>query len=666
VDTLSGRQIPIAHPEGVDTSVILLAGTPITAGTPMDERRQYLEELRQIHQRRLQALQKQEAALGVRTPAEITTEITDILATVAGLDKQLGSITSLILPPPVADFIGREREIDQLVQMVNHAVEKGAVAVISGVRGMGGIGKTELALSAAQRLAQNFPDGQVLIELRGGSQTPLPSELALQTVIRTLEPLTHLSDDLVELKIVYQQILTGKHVLILADDARDASQVRPLLPPAGCALLITSRQRFTLPGMTALDLETLSPEEAEQLLRDICPRIGNHASQLAQLCGYLPLALRVSAGVLANDDARSVERYIQQITDHRQRLKGLRDPDDPVLDVEATLKLSYYSLDTAAQDALVQLAGISATFDLSEALAVVKPKGNLTVEELLGALRRRCLIDWNDTTRQYGLHDLVRAFAATHGTFIQEVDPRPSEVQSRPSEDFEFDLQQQRKLLDTHRRTLAHLLKQKAQFGAYTPAHIENGIYEARENIRQIKAQLEQRGIRVEDNSSEDLATSNSETPQTLTQQAFRWRSILKACWNLFIRVFTVQRPLVAKKSAKDERQVISLDDDSLEMQKRFLKVRREALGMYLMQEASFGLYTPPHVANALYDTRIAIRQIKATLRDAGVDVKDYPGEELTEYEQEQQLERVVHWPAVVVTVTVIVSIIAVLFLIAY
>jgi hypothetical protein len=94
-------------------------------------------------------------------------------------------------------------------------------------------------------------------------------------------------------------VLSGKRALILADDAKDAAQVRRLLPPAGCALLVTSRNRFSLPGMAAIYLGMLPPDEAEKLLLKICPRIGAHAGELAKLCGYLPLALRVSAGVLA-------------------------------------------------------------------------------------------------------------------------------------------------------------------------------------------------------------------------------------------------------------------------------------------------------------------------------------------------------------------------------
>jgi hypothetical protein len=106
-------------------------------------------------------------------------------------------------------------------------------------------------------------------------------------VLRAFDRGTKLPDDPRTLEVKYRTLLNGKRILILADDARKPEQVRPLLPPAGCALLITSRWRFTLPGMIPVDLDTLPPEKAETLLCTICPRIDGAASRLAELCGYL-------------------------------------------------------------------------------------------------------------------------------------------------------------------------------------------------------------------------------------------------------------------------------------------------------------------------------------------------------------------------------------------
>jgi len=324
------------------------------------------------------------------------------------------------LRAPVGDFVGREQEIDQLTG----ALTAGAnAAAICGVRGMGGIGKTELALVVANHLADRFPDGQIVVELFGASN-PIAPEAALQAVIRAFEPQAKLPDDLPTLKQWYAACLTGKRVLVLADDARDAAQVRPLLPPAGCALLVTSRNTFNLPKMQRLDLGLLTEAEAVALLLDICPRIGEHAPVLAKLCGYLPLALRVSADLLATDDTRTVTRYLEQL--QAERLKHLTDPDnpdDPAASVAASLALSYAALPTTAQQTFAQLGVFVGDFTLAAAAAVLAlPDPQSPLPDTLGLLRRRSLLDYDTASERYDLHDLVRAFALDHLTAAGDED----------------------------------------------------------------------------------------------------------------------------------------------------------------------------------------------------------------------------------------------------
>jgi len=267
------------------------------------------------------------------------------------------------------------------------------------------MGKT---YTVAQRLAATFPDAQLLIELRGASDTPVSPAQALQKVIRAFEPEAMLPDDLSALRDLYRNYLTGKRVLILADDARDRTRVDGLLPPIGSALLVTSCNRFALPGMVTLNLGQLAPGEAEQLVRTICPRLGDAAGELVRLCGYLPLALRLSASLLANDDTRSVPRYLAKLK--RARLAQLRDPDDLRVSVTASIQLSYAALPPEGQQALAQLSVFPASFDRIAATAVVADVAN--VEEVLGLLRRRSLLEWDEESERYSLHDLVREFAA--------------------------------------------------------------------------------------------------------------------------------------------------------------------------------------------------------------------------------------------------------------
>ena len=317
----------------------------------------------------------------------------------------------------VPDFIGRQAEIGQLVKALRRATRRGEAA-IGGIRGMGGVGKTELAYAVAQRLTDMFPDAQLLIEMRGVSDNPNPMtpEQALQEVLRAFEPLAQLPDNLNELRSAYRTLLSGKRVLVLADNVRDEKQVEALLPPPGCALLLTTRQRFDLPGMETVDLPTLPPLEAEKLLLDIYPDIGSAAPRMAQLCGRLPLALRLSASICANSPI-SVEDYLKALENERERLTRLRTPNTSV---EASLQLSYATLDLPAQQVLCQFSVFPASFDLDAAKAVMEvpqaegqgaTSDQRLLQELLDLLYHRSLLEWDRQTRRYSLHDLVRVFA---------------------------------------------------------------------------------------------------------------------------------------------------------------------------------------------------------------------------------------------------------------
>jgi hypothetical protein len=313
------------------------------------------------------------------------------------------------LRAPVADFVGREQEIAELRQALTAGDQ---AAAICGVRGMGGIGKTELAMVVANQLAEQFPDGQIVVELFGASN-PLTPERAVQEAIRAFDREAKLPDDLPSLQALYRQHCSGKRLLVLADDARDAAQVRPLHPPAGCALLVTSRPHIELEGMQTHALGTLSPAEAKALLLTICPRIDDDAPELAKLCGYLPLALRVSATFLKRRPTRPVAAYLQNLRDEQARLSHLHDPKDPKLNVEASLALSYNALPADVQQAFAQLGVFVGDFPLAAAEAVVEVDGSTTAE-LLDELYLNSLLEFDEATGRYDLHDLVRDFAVTH------------------------------------------------------------------------------------------------------------------------------------------------------------------------------------------------------------------------------------------------------------
>jgi tetratricopeptide (TPR) repeat protein len=390
------------------------------------------------HRQRLAVLFQQVARFGLYVPPYMVLDIQETQQTIRAIKVPLAAagipididpnddFTPLIASPfttqalhqlraPVPDYVGREPVVAQVVKLLRRAASAGGGSAICLIRGMGGLGKTELAYQAAHQLLDAFPDAQLVVEMRGASSAPLTPRQVLRTVIGAFAPATKLPRELAHIQSLYRSLLSGKHVLVLADDAQDESQIRVLLPPAGSALLVTSRNHISIPGMVVIDLAGLAPGEAETLLLSIYPRIGEHAPELAALCGYLPLALRVSAGYLNEEQPADIGGYLRQLrADRLTHLSHSNDPYDPQASVAASLKLSYHALDPLAQTALCRLSVFPGSGEPAAALAVVTAPPIADAEPVLRTLRRRSLLEWDASGGRYRLHDLVHAFAERH------------------------------------------------------------------------------------------------------------------------------------------------------------------------------------------------------------------------------------------------------------
>lgn len=299
------------------------------------------------------------------------------------------------LPPPPRDFTGRGAELNELMAVL----EKGGVT-ISGLQGMGGIGKTALALKLAELLTPRYPDAQFFFDLKGASDRPLLPAEAMAHVIRAYLPMAQLPENENELRGLYHSVLHGQRALLLLDNARDARQVEPLLPPASCCLLVTSRLHFTLPGLFPKNLDILPPEDARKLLLTIAPRMSAQAEAIAKLCGYLPLALRLAASALAERIDLNPSEYVCRLTNAQQRLQL----------IDAALSLSYEMLDTAMQKLWRLLAVFPDTFDKGATAAVWELDFD-QAQDNLSTLVADSLVDYAPVTARYHLHDLSRLFA---------------------------------------------------------------------------------------------------------------------------------------------------------------------------------------------------------------------------------------------------------------
>src|SRR6185369_9342233 len=305
----------------------------------------------------------------------------------------------------VPDFIGRTQARDLITARLV-AESAGAVCVI---KGMGGIGKTELALRVAHDVGKEFPDVQLLVDAQRSDGSPeTPSEL-LKTCIRSLIDAPDLPDDVNTLACRYSECLSGKRGLILIDNVASREQVFALRPPPGCALLVTTRESFAVPGMTLISMDGLSPEESRTLLMGICSRIpAELADQISFLCGYLPLALRAAGSLLASAPNLDPKSYANQLHDERTRLKPLGG-EGVDIEVEASFNLSYRRLTPETALVFRQLSIFPSSFDDAAEVAVCNDDEHRSLNILL----KHSLVLYDEGSKRYLLHSLMRSFART-------------------------------------------------------------------------------------------------------------------------------------------------------------------------------------------------------------------------------------------------------------
>ncbi|ARZ69558.1 tetratricopeptide repeat protein [Streptomyces sp. HU2014] len=317
------------------------------------------------------------------------------------------------LPATVSDFTGRVAFVDELSDQL--ATAEGRIMAVSAVAGIGGVGKTTLAVHVAHAARHHFPDGQLYVDLQGAGPVPAEPEAVLGAFLRALgTPDNAIPEGLQERAALFRSTLDGRRVLTLLDNARDAAQIRPLLPGTeGCAALVTSRSRMVdLAGAHLVDLDVMSPEEALVLFTRIVgtERVGaerDAAMDVVAACGFLPLAIRIAASRLAARRTWTVSVLARKLGDERRRLDELRAGD---LAVKATFELGYGQLEPAQARAF-RLLGLADGPDMSLAAAAAVLDLDLdATEEVLESLVDTSLLE-SAAPGRYRFHDLVRLYA---------------------------------------------------------------------------------------------------------------------------------------------------------------------------------------------------------------------------------------------------------------
>ncbi|WP_375256625.1 BTAD domain-containing putative transcriptional regulator [Streptomyces sp. MNP-20] len=322
-------------------------------------------------------------------------------------------VRPLQLPPKTPDFTGRSGFLHDLGELL--ADSPGAVLAISALAAIGGVGKTTLAVHAAHQARPGFPDGQLYVDLQGTGARPTEPETALGAFLRALGTEdSAIPDSLEERSALYRSVLNGRRVLVLLDNARDAAQVRPLIPSTeGCATIVTSRIRMVdLAGAHLVDLDVMSPDEALQLFTKIVggERVRTEhraALDVVAACGFLPLAIRIAASRLAARRTWTVSVLAAKLSDERRRLDELQAGD---LAVKATFEMGYGQLDPAQARAF-RLVGLADGPDISlAAAAAMLDQSHDDSEETLESLVDTGFLEAAAPGR-YRYHDLTRLYA---------------------------------------------------------------------------------------------------------------------------------------------------------------------------------------------------------------------------------------------------------------
>jgi tetratricopeptide (TPR) repeat protein len=335
------------------------------------------------------------------------------------------------LPPDLADFTGRAAALASLDALVpDPAAPPGGPIVIAAIEGAGGIGKTTLALHWAHRVRERFADGHLYVNLRGyGPGDPLDPTAALDQLLRDAGlPAEEIPAGLEARSALLRSRLASRRVLLVLDNARDAAQVRPLLPGSTGMVVVTSRDQMR--GLVArerahrIDLDGLSRDEAVTLLKRLLPGRRDPVERLAELarwCGYSPLALTLAADRLRRGTGGTeLDDLIGRITAERHRLAAFDTSDDGSGGVRAVFAWSYRALDDETAR-LFRLLGLQPGPDLGvPAAAALAGVAAGRAGRLLQRLAETNLVEERRPGR-YELHDLLRSYATE---LVDRVDDR--------------------------------------------------------------------------------------------------------------------------------------------------------------------------------------------------------------------------------------------------
>ncbi|HET7019073.1 MAG TPA: BTAD domain-containing putative transcriptional regulator [Streptosporangiaceae bacterium] len=337
-----------------------------------------------------------------------------------------------LLPLDQSGFAGRAAQLAVLDELLD--TESASASPVALVSGTAGVGKTALVVRWAHQARERFPDGQLYADLRGYS--PGAPAQPLEVLGRFLRacgtPADSVPPGTDDAVAAYRSVLADRRVLIVLDNASSAEQVRPLLPGgAACAVVVTSRDRLdgliAKDGARRLDLAVLGQDEAADLLAAVIGSepVGAEPDQLeelASLCGYLPLALRIAAATILSEHSCRIGAYVTRLRSG-DRLTTLSIDGDPGSAVRGAFDSSYHLLDSAARR-LFRLLSLLPGSDITVAgAAALADFSQVTAAGVVRRLVAAHLLEERDCGR-FAVHDLLRLYAAERARADESADSR--------------------------------------------------------------------------------------------------------------------------------------------------------------------------------------------------------------------------------------------------
>lgn len=317
------------------------------------------------------------------------------------------------------NIIGRDSDINEVVEIAQKKNQNRFLVI--GDQQFKGIGKTSFSLRMAKKLASQYPDGQVYVDLKPYGRKPLSIPEAISRVIWHFKIECKIEDNEEKLRENYVKVLAGKKFIFLLDGVTEPLEVLKLNPPKNCLMIVVSQERINLPGFYRKSMKQLDPQVAQNLLLRHAPNTKEKTKEIAEFCEFIPLTVCIAGGLLATS---------KDISENSLCEKFQQWAEGNIL-VEL-IEQSYKDLEEATAKVFRKLSIFPDTFDATAEDFICQDKYN----EHLNTLVERQLVMFNDKSECYQLYPVIHKFLRKKITEFEE-----SEAEERHATHFMIRLQ---------------------------------------------------------------------------------------------------------------------------------------------------------------------------------------------------------------------------------